>query len=131
MSAIIPFEIPGVGWAWDSLLHRLFLDRFYADDHYGLTNIMYLDLMFTDIFNISLLLSVVPICLRRPSLSLFPKSQNPQSQGLLPSSPDSLDSLQVTYRPNRSTDGAMILPHYTALSHLDQRDTYIRMLFID
>ncbi|KAI3363586.1 hypothetical protein L3Q82_001176 [Scortum barcoo] len=48
--------------------------------------------------------------------------------------PDSLDPLQFAYRPNRSTEDAFHRPHltlHTALSHLDQRDTYVRMLFID
>ncbi|KAI3367377.1 hypothetical protein L3Q82_026182 [Scortum barcoo] len=45
--------------------------------------------------------------------------------------PDSLDPLQFAYRPNRSTEDAITLTLHTALSHLDQRDTYVRMLFID
>ncbi|KAI3363944.1 hypothetical protein L3Q82_001522 [Scortum barcoo] len=46
--------------------------------------------------------------------------------------PDSLDPLQFAYRPNRSTEDAIALTlHHTALSHLDQRDTYLSMLFID
>ncbi|KAI3375668.1 hypothetical protein L3Q82_003976 [Scortum barcoo] len=45
--------------------------------------------------------------------------------------PDSLDPLQFAYRPNRSTEDAIALTLHTALSHLDQRDTYVRMLFID
>ncbi|KAI3360373.1 hypothetical protein L3Q82_002237 [Scortum barcoo] len=44
---------------------------------------------------------------------------------------DSLDPLQFAYRPNRSTEDAIALTLHTALSHLDQRDTYVRMLFID
>jgi gmma-aminobutyric acid receptor subunit gamma/cGMP-dependent protein kinase 2 len=46
--------------------------------------------------------------------------------------PATLDQLQFAYRPNRSTDDAIaiITPH-TALSHLDKRHTYVRMLFID
>ncbi|KAI3368159.1 hypothetical protein L3Q82_007893 [Scortum barcoo] len=45
--------------------------------------------------------------------------------------PDSLDPLQFAYRPNRSTEDAIALTLHTALSHLDQRETYVRMLFID
>jgi hypothetical protein len=44
--------------------------------------------------------------------------------------PDTLDPLQFAYRPNRSTDNAITIVH-TALSHLDKRNTYVRMLFID
>ena len=35
--------------------------------------------------------------------------------------PDTRDPLQFAYRPNRSTD----------LTHLDKRNTYVRMLFND
>ncbi|XP_055724603.1 uncharacterized protein LOC129815157 [Salvelinus fontinalis] len=42
---------------------------------------------------------------------------------------DTLDPLQFAYRPNRSTDDAITL--HTALTHLDKRNTYVRMLFID
>ena len=45
--------------------------------------------------------------------------------------PDSLDPLQFAYRPNTSTAVAISLTLHTALSHLDQRDTFVRMLFID
>ena len=40
--------------------------------------------------------------------------------------PETLDPLQFAYRPNRSTDAL-----HTALSHLDKRNTSVRMLFID
>ncbi|CDQ59754.1 unnamed protein product [Oncorhynchus mykiss] len=43
--------------------------------------------------------------------------------------PDTLVPLQFAYRPNRSTDDAITL--HTALTHLDKRNTYVRMLFID
>jgi hypothetical protein len=43
--------------------------------------------------------------------------------------PKTLDPLQFAYHPNRSTDDAITL--HTALSHLDKRNTYVRMLFID
>ena len=36
-----------------------------------------------------------------------------------------------TYRPNRSPDEAISIALHTALSHLDKRNTYVRMLFID
>ncbi|KAI4887938.1 hypothetical protein NFI96_007034 [Prochilodus magdalenae] len=35
------------------------------------------------------------------------------------------------YRPNRSTDDAISTTLHLALTHLDNRDTYVRMLFID
>ncbi|KAI4896082.1 hypothetical protein NFI96_027212 [Prochilodus magdalenae] len=45
--------------------------------------------------------------------------------------PPSLDPLQFAYRPNRSTDDAISTTLHLALTHLDNRDTYVRMLFID
>ena len=45
--------------------------------------------------------------------------------------PDTLDLLQFAYRPNRSTDNAIAIALHSSLSHLDKRNTYLRMLFID
>jgi hypothetical protein len=45
--------------------------------------------------------------------------------------PDTLDPLQFAYRPNRAIDDAISIALHTALSHLDERNTYVRMLFID
>ncbi len=45
--------------------------------------------------------------------------------------PSSLDPLQFAYRNNRSTDDAIAFTLHTALSHLDKRNTYVRMLFVD
>jgi hypothetical protein len=45
--------------------------------------------------------------------------------------PETLDALQFAYRPNRSADYAISIALHTALSHLDNRNTYVRMLFID
>ena len=45
--------------------------------------------------------------------------------------PDTLDPLQFAYRLNRSTDDAIVTTLHTALTHLDKRNTYVRMLFID
>ena len=42
-----------------------------------------------------------------------------------------LDPLQFAYRPNRSTDDAIAISLQTALSHLDKRNTCVRMMFID
>ena len=44
---------------------------------------------------------------------------------------ETLDPLQPTYRPNRSTDDAISITLHTALSHLDKRNPYVRILFID
>ena len=45
--------------------------------------------------------------------------------------PETLDPLQFAYRPNRSTDDAISIALHTALSQLDKRNTYVRLLFID
>jgi gmma-aminobutyric acid receptor subunit gamma/cGMP-dependent protein kinase 2 len=45
--------------------------------------------------------------------------------------PATLDPLQFAYRPDKSTDDAIAITLHTTLSHLDKRNTYLRMLFID
>ncbi|KAI5629425.1 gastrula zinc finger protein XlCGF28.1-like, partial [Silurus asotus] len=45
--------------------------------------------------------------------------------------PPSLDPMQFAYRPNRSTDDAISTTLHLALTHLDNKDSYVRMLFID
>ncbi len=45
--------------------------------------------------------------------------------------PNTLDPLQFAYRPNRSMDDAISSTLYLALTHLENKDSYVRMLFID
>jgi len=45
--------------------------------------------------------------------------------------PHSLDNHQFAYKSNRSTDDALSITLHTALSHLEQRNSYVRMLFVD
>lgn len=45
--------------------------------------------------------------------------------------PPTLDQNQHAYRSNRSVEDAVNTALYTALEHLEQRDTYVRMLFAD
>ncbi len=45
--------------------------------------------------------------------------------------PASLDPLQFAYHSNRSTDDAIAFNLHTALSHLENKNTYVRMLFVD
>ena len=45
--------------------------------------------------------------------------------------PETLDPLQFECHPNRSTNDAFSVALHTALSHLDKKNTYVRMLFID
>jgi hypothetical protein len=45
--------------------------------------------------------------------------------------PETINPLQFAYVPKRATDDAISIALHTALSHLDKRNTYVRMLFID
>ncbi|XP_051868388.1 uncharacterized protein LOC127568547 [Pristis pectinata] len=45
--------------------------------------------------------------------------------------PDNLNPLQFAYQRNRSTADAISLALHSALEHLDSKDTYVRLLFID
>ncbi len=45
--------------------------------------------------------------------------------------PVSLDPLQFAYRSNRSTDDTIAFTLHTALSHLENKNTYVRMMFVD
>ncbi|KAI3362607.1 hypothetical protein L3Q82_001695 [Scortum barcoo] len=108
--------------------------------------------IFADIFNVSLLQSVVPTSFKETIIVPVPKKTKilclndyrPVAltstimkcferlvKSITSSLPDSLDPLQFAYRPNRSTEDAIALTLHNALSHMDQKDTYLRMLFID
>ncbi len=108
--------------------------------------------VFTDIFNLSLLLSVVPTCFKKSTIvpvvkktkvlclddycpvalsSTIIKCFERLVKTFITSSfPGSLDSLQFAYGPNRSTEAAVPLSIHTDLASLDQR-THVRNLFID
>ena len=45
--------------------------------------------------------------------------------------PRSLDQHQYAYRENRSTEDAIVTALHTTLTHLDKKETYVRLLFID
>ena len=45
--------------------------------------------------------------------------------------PLTLDPLQFAYQTNHSTDDAITTTLHLALTHLDKKDTCVRMLFID
>uniref|UniRef100_A0A8C7TIT7 Reverse transcriptase domain-containing protein n=1 Tax=Oncorhynchus mykiss TaxID=8022 RepID=A0A8C7TIT7_ONCMY len=45
--------------------------------------------------------------------------------------PETRDPLQIAYHTNKSANYAISIAHRTGLSHLDKRNTYVRMLFID
>ncbi len=52
-------------------------------------------------------------------------------QKIKTSLPNTLDPLQFAYSPNRSTDDAISTTLHLALTHLENKDSYVRMLFID
>lgn len=109
--------------------------------------------VFTDIFNLSLSLSVVPSCFKTSTIVPIPKQAKitclndwrPVALTPILSKcfeklvrnyicsvlPASLDPLQFAYRSNRSTDDAIAFTLHTALSHLDNKNAYVRMLFVD
>ncbi len=109
--------------------------------------------VFTDIFNLSISLSVVPSCLKKSTILPIPKKNKTtclndwRPVALTPIFskcfeklvrdyicsvlPASLDPLQFAYRSNRSTDDAIAFTLHTALSHLENKNTYMRMLLVD
>ena len=110
--------------------------------------------VFTTIFNLSLVQSVVPTCFKESIIVPVPKNSSPAclndyrpvaltsvvakcfeklvKNHICSSLPDTLDPLQFAYRPNRSTDDAISQVMHATLSHLDTRGGgYVRLLFID
>ena len=109
--------------------------------------------VFTDIFILSLTESVIPTCFKQTTIVPVPKESkvtylNYYHPVALTSVAmkcferlvmahinsillDTLDPLQFAYRTNRSTDDAISIVLHTAFSHLDKRNTDVRMLFID
>ncbi len=109
--------------------------------------------VYTDIFNLALSLSVVPSCFKKSTIVPIPKKNKitclndwrPVALTPIFSKcfeklirdhicsvlPASLDLLQFAYCSNRSTDDAIAFTLHTALSHLENKNTYVRMLFMD
>ncbi|KAK1788378.1 hypothetical protein P4O66_015986 [Electrophorus voltai] len=107
----------------------------------------------TDIFNISLSCTVVSTCFKTTTIVPVPKKPTVSClndycpialtsiimkcferlvmRHIKTQLPPSLDPLQFAYRPNRSTGDAISTTLHLALTHLDKKGTYIRMLFID
>ncbi|XP_072548753.1 diamine acetyltransferase 2b isoform X1 [Salminus brasiliensis] len=106
-----------------------------------------------DIFNVSLRSSTVPTCLKPTTIVPVPKKSTVSClndyrpvaltpiimkcyerlvmRNIKNQLPCSLDPLQFAYCPNRSTDDAITTTLHLSLTHLEKKDTYIRMLFID
>ncbi|KAK3557297.1 hypothetical protein QTP70_026681, partial [Hemibagrus guttatus] len=69
-----------------------------------------------------------PVALTPIIMKCFERLVMSRIKNLLPLS---LDHMQFAYRPNCSTDDAIITTLHLALTHLDNKDTYVQMLFID
>ncbi|KAF7708686.1 hypothetical protein HF521_017743, partial [Silurus meridionalis] len=109
--------------------------------------------VFTDIFNLSLAQAAVPTCFKCTSIVPVPKHSNATCMNdyrpvaltpivmkcferlvlahLKDSLPSRLDSYQFAYRSNRSTEDAVSMALHSVLTHLDNKNTYARMLFVD
>ncbi|KAK1803647.1 hypothetical protein P4O66_020754, partial [Electrophorus voltai] len=110
--------------------------------------------VFTDIFNLSLTLGIVPSSFKRSTIVPVPKKPRPSDLNdyhpvaltsvvmkcfeklvrdfITSSLPASMDPLQFAYRHNRSTDDAIAHLLHTTLTHLDEgRGNYVKMLFVD
>ena len=69
-----------------------------------------------------------PVALTSVTMKCFERLVKDHTTFTLPAT---LVPLQFSYRLNRSTDDAIAITLHTALSHLDKRNSYVRMLFID
>lgn len=109
--------------------------------------------IFTDILNTSLSSAVVPACLKTSKIIPVPKKSTVSClndywpvaltpiitkcferlvlRHMKTQLPQNLDPLQFAYCPNRSTDDAISSALHLSLSHLNKKDIYVRMLFID
>ncbi|XP_072110653.1 uncharacterized protein [Mobula birostris] len=107
----------------------------------------------TDIFNISLSSTIVPTCFKAATIVAVPKKSSVSwlnnyrpialtsiimkcferlvMRHIKTLLPPSLDPLQFACCPSCSTDDVIATTLHLALTHLDERDTYIRMLFMD
>ncbi|KAK3518498.1 hypothetical protein QTP70_001480 [Hemibagrus guttatus] len=109
--------------------------------------------VFTGIFNLSLAQATVPTCLKTTTIIPMPKHSSAECLNnfrpvaltpivmkcfeklvlshLIVCLPPTLDPHQFAYRLNRSTEDAISTAIHLALTHLDNNNTYIRILFID
>ncbi|KAI3375380.1 hypothetical protein L3Q82_021869 [Scortum barcoo] len=80
----------------------------------------------TDIFNTSLQQAAVPTCLKKTA-TIIPIPKTTASTSLW----HTVDPHQYAYRKNRSTEDAISSVVHTALTHLENKDSYVRLLFVD
>ncbi|KAI3373095.1 hypothetical protein L3Q82_006428 [Scortum barcoo] len=132
---------------WGFLGHYAVSRRVLKGCAYQLTEVL------TDIFNTSLQQAAVPTCLKTATIIPIPKT--PTVTGLNDYRPVALtpivmkcferlvmahikdcvnvtvDPHQYAYRKNRSTEDAISSVVHTALTHLENKDSYVRLLFVD
>lgn len=109
--------------------------------------------VFTSIFNQSLTQCSIPPCLKSSTIIPLPKKSNISSlndyrpvaltpiimkcfEKLVRSHitsclPPTLDPHQFAYRANQSTEDAIATALHTTLTHIEQRGSYARLLFLD
>uniref|UniRef100_A0A3B3H7K8 Reverse transcriptase domain-containing protein n=1 Tax=Oryzias latipes TaxID=8090 RepID=A0A3B3H7K8_ORYLA len=107
----------------------------------------------TDIFNTSLMQAVVPTCLKTATIIPIPKSSTVTSLNdyrpvaltpivmkcfeklVMTRITESIDITkdlhQYAYRSNRSTEDAISSVVHTTLTHLENKNAYVRLLFVD
>ncbi len=94
----------------------------------------------SDNFHTLLSQTVVPTCLKSTFISYLPITLTPITMKcferlvihhIKSSLQNMLDQFQFAFRPNRFTDDAISSTLHLALTHLKQKDSYVRMLFID
>uniref|UniRef100_A0AAZ1X703 Reverse transcriptase domain-containing protein n=1 Tax=Oreochromis aureus TaxID=47969 RepID=A0AAZ1X703_OREAU len=112
-----------------------------------------LTLIFTRLFNLSLDQAAIPSCLKSATIIPVPKKSPITSlndyhpvaltpvimkcferlvlQHIKDYLPPEFDPHQFAYRANRSTEDAIATALHAVLSHLEQRQSYVRMLFVD
>ncbi|KAK3549467.1 hypothetical protein QTP86_001464 [Hemibagrus guttatus] len=103
--------------------------------------------VFTDIFKVSLSSTIVPTCLKTMTIIPVPKKSTVSClndyhtitltpivmkcferlvmRHIKTQLPPSLDPLEFAYRPNRSTEDAITTTLHLALTHLDNKDSYV------
>ena len=112
-----------------------------------------LAVVLTDIFNTSLTQAAVPTCLKTATIIPIPKTttvtglNDYRPVALTPivmkcferlvmarikdSISTTVDPHQYAYRKNRSTEDAISSVVHTALTHIEKKDSYVRLLFVD
>nr|XP_049577365.1 uncharacterized protein LOC125969398 [Syngnathus scovelli] len=109
--------------------------------------------VFTDIFNVSLQQAIVPSCFKAATIVPVPKKPAPSCfndyrpvaltpiimkcferlvmEHIKSVLPPTIDPFQFAYRAKRSSEDAICSALHSALTHLERKDSYVRLLFVD